>query len=77
MRTRGLDPAPLLALVPGSGADQALALGVTRRTIVRWRNGHAGPPKTDAYRLAHAVGRHPSEIWPAMTPRHLPTQPTA
>lgn len=44
-----------------SGRVLAERLGVSRRTIVRWRQGgRIGDPD----RVATAMGRHPSEIWP-------------
>ncbi len=59
------DPCALLDLTPGdSDVDKARELGVSYRTVMRWRhNGHRLNPWA-ADRLAVTIGRHPAEVWP-------------
>lgn len=59
---RGVDPRPIAHILrASSGDDLALRFGVSRRTIVRWRQGgRIGDPDS----AATVLGRHPSEIWP-------------
>lgn len=58
----GLDPGPLLAVVPGSAREQAEACGVTQRTVCRWRSG-SGVDRRIADAVAVRVGLHPAEVW--------------
>lgn len=62
-----LDPAPLLALQIGyTDALFAEVLGVSRRQVLRWRNGHYrnGIPRASAERYAAALGRRSDDLWP-------------
>lgn len=64
-----LDPGPLLRL-KGDLSDQEFAriVGVTRRTVIRWRQGRDRHLQgVTAERAAVALGRHPSELWPEVT----------
>jgi hypothetical protein len=45
-----------------SAAVVALAAGVTKRTVVRWRAG--GLDERSADHAAIALGVHPCELWP-------------
>ena len=60
-----IDPRPLLAMWPetATAAELAAACGVTRRTIVRWRNGHTRLTVGMAEGVADRLGVHPAEIW--------------
>lgn len=54
---------PELERADRTAAETAAAVGVTRRTLHRWKA--AGEvPLAIADRLAVAAGRHPSEVWP-------------
>lgn len=55
------DPAPLLALFDDLTAASE-RLGVTPRSLMRWRD--TGLPYWKADRMAYAAGFHPSELWP-------------
>ena len=46
-----------------STTDLAELIGVSPRTIIRWR--HSGVPDHQADRAAIRVGLHPANIWPA------------
>ena len=55
-----------LAEAAGGATPAALAraIGVTARTVYRWR--HAGViPADHADRAAVALGHHPAELWPS------------
>lgn len=72
-RREAFDPAPILDRFAGmSAAEIAELLGVTPRTVSRWRNGGTIEPAT-ADRLACYLGMHPVEMWPHEWPR--PTGP--
>ena len=59
------DPAPVLDRFHGATANTiATALGVTPRTVARWRTGNARLTLPQADRMALAVDRHPCELWP-------------
>lgn len=60
-----MNPAALLAL-HGDRSDSEFAqdLGVTRRTVVRWRTGATGINSITADRVACSIGHHPLELWP-------------
>jgi WhiB family redox-sensing transcriptional regulator len=61
-----LDPGPLLRL-QGDRSDIEFAriIGITRRTLIRWRQGRDRQLySVTAERAAVALGRHPSELWP-------------
>lgn len=61
-----LDPAPLLAQFPGeTGEAIAGKLGVTRRTIERWKSGGNVDPKL-ADALAVKAGTHAFVLWPEL-----------
>ena len=61
-----VDPAPLLAALGDLDDHGAAALlGVTSRTLIRWRSGHARIGSIErADQLAVALGLHPASIWP-------------
>lgn len=46
----------------GSARDLAERLGVTSRTIFRWKAD--GIPDVQADRAAIAIGQHPALLWP-------------
>lgn len=46
-----------------SAAEAAIHLGITRSTVVRWRNPKATLNQWDADRYAVKIGKHPGEIW--------------
>lgn len=60
------DPAPIFALFPEASNDAiASALGVSRRTVSRWRCGNHGPTTYEADRIAvRYLGVHPVALWP-------------
>lgn len=48
----------------GTDGDAASILGVTRRSVQRWKSD--GLPLTQAERIADIVGEHPYILWPEM-----------
>jgi hypothetical protein len=64
--TKGFDPAPVLARFPGaSNGEVADLLGVTIRTVNRWRSGHTGIICKLADEIAtQHLGLHPALLWP-------------
>lgn len=62
------DPAPLLAIVPTVDEDTDVSigdlLGVSDRTIARWRCGTVKVTEANADRAACRLGLHPANIWP-------------
>lgn len=59
----GLDPEPLLRLVPGSTREQARLMGVSDRSVCRWRSGFHGVHPKVADEVAVRLGFHPAEVW--------------
>lgn len=66
-RTRGQNGLPFVALAEIAGNPSAAVLaqqlGVTRRTVHRWRRTGVIPAH-QVDRAAVALGHHPAEIWP-------------
>ncbi len=66
-RAQGSVGFPLAPLEAAAGhpsaAALALRLGVTRRTVNRWRRAGAVPAR-HADTVAVRLGHHPAEIWP-------------
>lgn len=64
MTTTGLEAGPLLTLARADTAQlTAEALGVSRRTVERWKaGGNVDPRRADE--LAVRIGTHPLLIWP-------------
>lgn len=57
--------APVMELVaPIDDALLAERLGVTRRSVVRWRRDGLTPPRADE--VATRLGRHPRDLWGAL-----------
>jgi Homeodomain-like domain len=57
-----LPAAPLLDRLSGTVSEIAEALGVTDRTIQRWRATGIDPYLADEIAIKH-LGMHPAEIW--------------
>ena len=76
MKRFGLDPSPLLDVghrrllelgrTP-SARELAEYFGVSRREVVRWRNGQHGIRLGLADRLAARCGTHIDLLWPDLT----------
>lgn len=65
-RGRTFDPAPLLALRELRGlSDPQIAdrLGVSKRTVMRWRHGTHRAEERTADRVAARLDLHPMLIW--------------
>lgn len=61
---RDWSPAPILCRVADLSARAAAEeLGVSRRQVIRWRNGHSWLRSATADRVACALGHHPAELW--------------
>lgn len=59
-----LDPAPILALVAGrSDREISDRIGVSRRTVWRWRQGVTLVYPATADRVAVRLGLHPANVW--------------
>jgi hypothetical protein len=67
-----VDARPLLAVAGGSAADIAARLGVTQRTVERWKA--EGLSERQADNVAVALGLHPFEIWPELLEAELARQ---
>lgn len=65
MTERLFDPAPLLSIVRGmADGDAAAFLGVTIRSITRWRNEGTRLKHHTADHVAIRAGLHPEILWP-------------
>lgn len=63
--TKSYPAAPVLAyLADTPDGEIADRFGVTRRTVQRWRHGHASIAQSIADRIALELGLHPVNIWP-------------
>ena len=60
--TRRYDIEPLLRVCNGSQDLLAEALGMNRRTVVRWV-AEGGVPEPSADSAAVRIGRHPGDLW--------------
>lgn len=61
--------APVEAFIAGTDGDAARELGVSIRTIQRWKNGDLDRDRAE--QVADALRVHPYELWPAMRDHDL------